>query len=68
MKASLKTLLLLLSLALFSGCAATIPVKVATKTAKAGAKTTKAAVKTTAKAGAALIPNKPDDRRESEER
>jgi len=54
------------SLALLSGCALTVPVKVATTGAKVGVKTAKAGVKTAAKAGAALVPDRDPEEEESQ--
>ncbi|MBC2607377.1 hypothetical protein [Pelagicoccus albus] len=65
MKIPARTVAIALGLSLLAGCAATIPVKVATKTTKAGVKTAKVGVKTTAKAGAAIIPDKKDDEAEN---
>lgn len=66
MKKAAKLLLATLALAVFYGCAVTVPVKVATTGAKAGVKTAKAGVKTTAKVGAAVIPD--GDKKKDEEK
>lgn len=53
MKYAFRTLVAAALLAALSGCAATVPIKVAAKTTKLGVKATKTTVKT----GAALIPD-----------